>query len=168
MLLKSENTMLKNENEQYKKLLLLNTSKQNILEIRQAQGYLTVMTVEATHYATMEIDSLNYCIYKVFENTLDFNVSNRIATASIFKGKNYSALLDAVAVIENEQGNGYGTCIIERIIADSKSLKLSRLFGHIYQKDIDTPDKLARFTHFYKKLGFQIDFDEMKLFRNIL
>ena len=167
MLLKSENTMLKNENERYKKLLLLNSSKQNILEVRHSQEFLTVMTIEAAYSATMEIDKLDYCIYKVFENSPDFNVSNRIATASIFKQNNYSALLDAVSVIENEQGNGYGTCIIERIISDAKDLRLCHLFGYIYQKDIDTPDKLMRFTHFYKKLGFQIDFDKMKLYINI-
>ncbi|MCI7350034.1 MAG: GNAT family N-acetyltransferase [Ruminococcus sp.] len=159
--------MLKKDNERYSKLSLLNNSQENIISVFNQGEALSILTCEFEYDSVMTIRSINYSIYKVFENTNAFDVSNRIASACIKRGKGLAALIDNVAVAEFERNRGYGTLIVTRLINDAELLNVNRLFGNIYNNDIDTPEKLARFDHFYKKLGFELDYDKLKLYKNL-
>lgn len=144
---------------------MLNNTQENIVMINQNDNHLIVMTRKIEFLNDMEIKTIDYALYKVFDNLAAFDVRSRIATASINKEKKFSAFLDNVAVINNERNSGYGTIIMERLLTDASILKISLIFGEIYEGDINTQDKKDRFEHFYNKLGFKIDFEKMKLYK---
>lgn len=159
--------MLRKENDCYKKLTLLNDSQENIIAVFNQTGALAIMTCKIKYDGFMAINEIDYSIYKVFDNTVAFDISNRIAFASIRKDKEFAASIDCVAVAEAERNSGYGTAVVTRLINDATLLNVTVLYGSIYKNDIDTSEKLARFDHFYRKLGFHLDYNTMKMYRNI-
>lgn len=144
---------------------MLNDTQENIVMIHQNDNHLIVMTRKIEFLNDMEIKTIDYVLYKVFDNLEAFDVRSRIATASIKKEKNFSAFLDNVAVTNNQRNLGYGTIIMERLLTDASMFKISLIFGEIYEGDINTQEKIERFEHFYNKLGFKIDFEKMKMYK---
>ncbi|MGN0552367.1 MAG: GNAT family N-acetyltransferase [Oscillospiraceae bacterium] len=155
----SENTLLKTEVVQFRKITEVNGTAEHILCVREYSNSLICITCEVIYNIFQAVSSIDFKLYKL-DNGGDIS-QNCIGKAAC-EIKNDCMKLCDIGIDTQYQGKGYGSVLMNEVVNYAMKLHIRKIKGEISQYDIDSSDKRKRLYHYYEKNGFFID-EEKKI-----